>query len=173
MIAPGGEHLPDWRRDGIQDGHRQHRETNCMSGRVFVDTNVLVSAHDVSAGAKHNVAKQLVRDLWDRGDGVLSTQVLQELCINIRRRTARPRSMEEVQRLIQDHLDWEIVTNDADSVLRALIFEQRYRVSFWDALILQAADSAGVETLLSEDLSAGQKYGTFRVENPFDSLAEQ
>jgi predicted nucleic acid-binding protein len=58
-------------------------------------------------------------------------------------------------------------------VLRALIFELRYRVSFWDALILQAADSAGVETLLSEDLSAGQKYGTFRVENPFDSLAEQ
>jgi predicted nucleic acid-binding protein len=144
-----------------------------MSGKVFVDTNVLVYAHDISSGEKHRIAKELVRDLWDQGDGVLSTQVLQELCINVRRRAARPRTVEEMRRLVQDYLDWEIVTNDADSVLRALAFEERYRVSFWDALILQAADSAGVETLLSEDLAAGQKYGTFRVKNPFANLAEQ
>jgi predicted nucleic acid-binding protein len=142
-----------------------------MSGKVFVDTNVLVYAHDISSGEKHRIAKQLVKELWDRGDGVLSTQVLQELCINVRQRAARPRTREEMQRLIQDYLDWEIVTNDADSVLRALAVEERYKVSFWDALILQAADAAGVETLLSEDLSAGQKYGTFRVKNPFAHLS--
>ena len=64
-------------------------------------------------------------------------------------------------------MDWDIVVNDSGSVLRALTFEERYKVSFWDALILQAAESAGVETLLSEDLAAGQSYGNFRVRNPF------
>ena len=141
-----------------------------MSGKVFVDTNVLVYAHDSSSGAKHRIAKQLVTDLWVSGNGVLSTQVLQELCINVRRKAPRPRSVEETQRLIQDYLGWDIVINDAGSVLRALAFEERYKISFWDALILQAAESAGVETLLSEDLAAGQKYGSFRVENPFASL---
>lgn len=172
MTARDAGHSHDLKRDGTWDGLHLCRETNCMSGKVFVDTNVLVYAHDISCGEKHRVAKQLVKELWDRGDGVLSTQVLQELCINVRRRAPRPRTVEEMQRLIEDYLDWEIVTNDADSVLRALTFEERYKVSFWDALILQAADRAGVETLLSEDLSADQKYGTVRVKNPFASVAE-
>jgi len=141
-----------------------------MSDKVFVDTNVLLYAHDISAGVKHRIAKQLVEDLWSSRRGVLSTQVLQELCINVRRKASRPRSVEETQRLIQDYLDWNIVINDSGAVLRALALEERYKVSFWDALILQAADSAGVDILLSEDLAAGQKYGAFRVENPFASL---
>ena len=56
-----------------------------MSDRCFVDTNILVYAHDRSAGLKHKRARQLIEDLWDSGLGVLSTQVLQELCINVRR----------------------------------------------------------------------------------------
>lgn len=143
-----------------------------MSGKVFIDTNVLVYAHDMSSGAKHRIAKALVHELWNSGNGVLSTQVLEELCINVRRKATRPRSVVETQRLIQDYMGWDIVVNDSGSVLRALAFEERYKVSFWDALILQAADSAGVEVLLSEDLSSGQRYGAFRVENPFASLAE-
>jgi len=144
-----------------------------MSGKVFVDTNVLVYAHDTSSGGKHRVAQQLVEDLWAARNGVISTQVLQELCINVRRKAPRPRSVEETKRLIQDYMDWDIVINDSGSVLRALALEERYRVSFWDALILQAAASADVDVLLSEDLAAGQRYGGFRVENPFASLPGQ
>jgi len=144
-----------------------------MSGKVFVDTNVLVYAHDTSSGVKHHIAKQLLEDLWASNNGVLSTQVLQELCINVRRKAPRPRSVEETQRLIEDYLGWEIVINDSGSVLRALALEEHYKVSFWDALILQAAESAGVDILLSEDLAAGQRYGTFRVENPFANLPAQ
>ncbi len=138
-----------------------------MSVKVFVDTNVLVYAHDTSSGVKHRIAKQVIESLWSSGNGVLSTQVLQELCISVRRKTPRPRSVEETQRLIQDYMGWDIVVNDSGSVLRALAFEERYKVSFWDALILQAAESAGVDTLLSEDLAAGQSYGSFLVKNPF------
>jgi len=143
-----------------------------MSGKVFVDTNVLVYAHDASSGVKHRVAMQLVANLWASRAGVLSTQVLQEFCINVCRKAARPRSIEEMQLLVRDYMSWNIVINDSGSILRALAFEERYQVSFWDALILQAADIAGVDTLLSEDLAAGQRYGAFRVENPFASLPE-
>jgi predicted nucleic acid-binding protein len=142
-----------------------------MSVRAFVDTNILVYAHDVSAGPKHVRARTLVEELWTSGRGVLSTQVLQELCINVRRKAKHPLSLKETRRLLDDYLTWEIVVNDTSSVVQALGFEERYRVSFWDALILQAAEAAGVDVLFSEDLSAGQKYGSFRVENPFARAA--
>ena len=141
-----------------------------MSGKSFVDTNVLVYAHDALAGRKHLRARQVVEDLWNSGTGVLSTQVLQELSINVRRKARHPLSWKETRRMVEDYLNWEIVVNDAASVLQALSFEERYKVSFWDALILQAAETAGVDVVLSEDLSAGQKYGSFRIENPFADL---
>jgi len=138
-----------------------------MSDRCFVDTNILVYAHDRSAGSKHQRARQLIEDLWSSGQGVLSTQVLQELCISVRRKSSRPVSVEEARRLIQDYLSWEIVVNTPASVLQALDIEARYKISFWDALILQAAESSGVAILYSEDLASGQSYGSVRVVNPF------
>jgi predicted nucleic acid-binding protein len=137
-----------------------------MADKFFVDTNILLYAHDRSAGLKHERARQLVEDLWSSGQGVLSTQVLQELCINLRRKVARPLPAEEVRRLIQDYLSWEIVVNNPASVLTALEIETRYRISFWDALILQAAESSGAVILYSEDLAAGQNYGPVQVVNP-------
>src|SRR5271169_2302105 len=104
MTVLGGEPWRDSNKGGTWDGRLLHRGTNCMSGKVFVDTNVLVYAHDTSAGVKHRIAQQLVEDLWVSGNGVLSTQVLQELCINVRRKARRPRSVEETQRLIQDYM---------------------------------------------------------------------
>ncbi len=137
-----------------------------MAQKYFVDTNILVYAHDRSTGAKHDRARQLIERLWSSGEGVLSTQVLQELCINLRRKIARPISVEEVRQLIQDYMSWEIVVNTAESVIRALEIEVRYKISFWDTLVLHAAESAGAAILYSEDLSAGQSYGSIQVVNP-------
>jgi predicted nucleic acid-binding protein len=137
-----------------------------MSDKCFVDTNILVYAHDRSAGLKHKRARQLVEDLWESGRGVLSTQVLQELCVSVRRRASRPLSVEEIRRLVQNYLSWEIVVNTPASVIQALDIEARHKISFWDALIIQAAESAGVATLYSEDLAAGQRYGSVRVVDP-------
>ena len=134
--------------------------------KYFVDTNILLYAHDRSAGLKHERARQVIEQLWNSGQGVLSTQVLQELCINLRRQVARPLSVEEIRRIIQDYSSWEIVINDSASVLKALEIELRYQTSFWDALILQAAESSGAAILYSEDLAAGQKYGAVKVVNP-------
>ncbi len=137
-----------------------------MSDKYFVDTNILVYAHDRSAGEKHHRARALVEQLWHSGEGVLSTQVLQELCVNLRRKSNRPLSSDEMIRLIEDYLSWEVVVNSPDSAVQALQLEARYKVSFWDALILHAAETAGAAVLYSEDLAAGQRYGSTRVINP-------
>lgn len=137
-----------------------------MSAKVFVDTNIFVYAHDSTQGAKHERAKALVETLWDSGDGILSTQVLQELCINLRRKSARPLSVEETRKLLEDYSTWDIVVNTAESVLQALDFESRYQISFWDALIVQAATSCEATIIYSEDLADGQTYAAVRVVNP-------
>ena len=137
-----------------------------MSEKCFVDTNILMYAHDRSQGIKHERARQLIERLWNSGQGVLSTQVLQELCLNLRRKVANPVSVEEVRRIIRDYLSWEIVVNTPEAVLQALDIEVRYKTSFWDALILQAAEQCGAVVLYSEDLAAKPRYGTVRVVNP-------
>jgi predicted nucleic acid-binding protein len=139
---------------------------NFMSGKCFVDTNILVYAHDRSAGVKHQRAQRLLEQLWESGQGVLSTQVLQELCINLRRKISRPLPVDEVRLLIRDYATWEVVTNTSESVLQALDIELRYKTSFWDALILQAAESSGASILYTEDLATGQHYRTVQVVNP-------
>jgi predicted nucleic acid-binding protein len=140
-----------------------------MSERYFVDTKILLYAHDTSAGLKHKRALQLVEQLWTSGEGVLSTQVLQELCVNLRRRVARPLPGVEIRHLIQDYLSWQIVTNSPESLVQALEIEEHHKISFWDALIVHAAETAGAGILYSEDLADGQKFGGVRVVNPLRS----
>jgi predicted nucleic acid-binding protein len=147
---------------------------NYMSDKCFVDTNILVYAHDRSAGMKHQRARLLLESLWDSGEGVLSTQVLQELCINLRRKVRHPLQFDEIRQLIRDYSSWEVITNTPESVLQALDIEARYKTSFWDALILQAAGSSGASILYSEDLATGQSYGAIRVVNPLlDPISTQ
>jgi predicted nucleic acid-binding protein len=137
-----------------------------MSDKCFVDTNILVYAHDSTTGVKHLRAQKLLVQLWDSGLGVLSTQVLQELCFNLRRKAGNPLPVAEIRQLIREYSTWEVVTNTPESVLRALEIEMRYKTSFWDALILQAAEDAGAAILYSEDMASKQRYGSIQVVNP-------
>jgi predicted nucleic acid-binding protein len=101
-----------------------------MSASSFVDTNILLYAHDRGAGEKHDLARVLVERLWLGRSGAISTQLLQELYVNVRRKAAAPVSSEEAQRLIPDYLTWEVVINDGASILRAIDLESRYDISF-------------------------------------------
>ena len=138
-----------------------------MIGKSFVDTNILVYAHDRSSGVKHDRARALIQRLWETGDGVLSTQVLQELCVSLRRKVASPVPIQKLRQILGDYLSWQVVVNTPESTLRALEIEERYKISFWDSLLIQAAESSGAEVIYSEDLNAGQTYGDVRVVNPF------
>ncbi len=137
-----------------------------MADKYFVDTNILIYAHDRSSGIKHQRARHTIERLWESGQGVLSTQVLQELCLNLRRKVARPVSLEELRKLVRDYMSWEIVVNTSDAVLQALEIQERHKTSFWDALILQAAEQSGAAVLYSEDLALSQNYGSVQVVNP-------
>ena len=138
-----------------------------MSGKAFVDTNILLYAHDLADTVKNQVAVDLLTRLWDDNCGVISTQVLQEFAVNLQRRISLSLTFQEVRTRIALYLDWEVVVNGKDAILRGLDAQKKYQISFWDAMIVQAAEIAGCEVLYSEDLSHGQEYGGVLVVNPF------
>lgn len=140
-----------------------------MSDKYFVDTNILMYAHDAAGGAKHQRARALVEELWHNRSGVVSTQVLQELAVNLRRKAGQPLSAKATRDIVTDYLSWQVVINGGDAILEALETEERYQISFWDVLVIQAAHASGAQVLYSEDLSDGQMYGSVRVVNPFRS----
>ena len=138
-----------------------------MTVKAFVDTNVLVYAYDRGAGAKHERALELVEALWEDGNGAISTQVLQEFYVNVRRKAQQPISPEEARSLIADYLTWEPTVNDGATVLEAIDAEGRYQLSFWDALIVVAAQKSSASIIYSEDFNHGQQFGSVQVQNPF------
>ncbi len=135
--------------------------------KTFVDTNILVYAYDRGAGDKHVQAQSAIEELWENGRGALSTQVLQEFYVNVRRKARRPISITSARSLVADYLAWDPIINDGTSILEAMDAERRYKISFWDALIVVAAQQAEVGVILSEDFNHGQKFGSVRVVNPF------
>ena len=143
-----------------------------MSDKCFVDTNILMYAHDTSAGEKHERAKTLVESLWHGRTGVVSTQVLQELVVNLRKKARKPLDTKTTRALVADYLSWQVVVNGGESILEALDLEERYQISFWDALVIQTAQSAGAAIVYSEDLSDGQIYHGVRVVNPLRDLED-
>jgi predicted nucleic acid-binding protein len=119
-------------------------------------------AHDSAAGEKHARAKALVEELWESRSGVVSTQVLQELAVNLRRKAKKPLDAKGTRDIVSDYLAWQVVVNWGDSILEALDLEARYQIWCWDPLVIKAAQAAGVEILYSEDLSDGQRHGPVR-----------
>ena len=140
----------------------------CMSGdRQFIDTNVLVYAHDVTAGGKHDRARALVEELWITREGCLSVQVLQEFFVTTTRKIPKPLEPAAAMRIIEDLARWHVHAPAAADVIAATDIHQQAGTSFWDAMILRSADELGCAILHSEDLNPGQAYAGVRVRNPF------
>jgi predicted nucleic acid-binding protein len=137
-----------------------------MSDKTFVDTNVLIYAHDVDAKAKHQLAKNVLRELWSRRSGVLSMQVLQEFYVNVTRKIASPLPKADARRVVNSYSIWCVETTPTE-IAAAFRIEDESRIGFWDALIVASAAKAGTVRILSEDLNAGQMIAGIRIENPF------
>lgn len=134
---------------------------------VFVDTNVLVYAYDLSAGEKHERARELVEELWRTRQGCISVQVLQEFFVNVTRKIPNPLALSTAREIVHDLARWKTHAPDERSVLAAIDLHERASLSFWDAMILRSAASLGCGTLYTEDLNAGQNYDGVVVKNPF------
>src|SRR5438477_2472141 len=135
--------------------------------RTFVDTNVLVYAHDVDAPEKRAIASALTRELWESREGTLSTQVLQEFYVNVTAKITGKLSRHAARDLVRAYSAWRVVSIDAADVVTASELEERLKISFWDALIVRAALKANAEILLTEDLDAKMRVDGLRVRNPF------
>jgi predicted nucleic acid-binding protein len=136
---------------------------------VFVDANVLVYAEDRDAGDKHLIARNLVADLWRTGDGVLSIQVLQEFFVTVTRKLPRPLRPTEALAIVEQYLTWRVVENTGDLLLAGIRLASDLKISFWDALVVQAARTERCDRLLTEDLNHGQRIGDLTIINPFRS----
>ena len=133
----------------------------------FVDTNVLIYAHDVSAGDKHIRAQELIRELWQSGEGCLSIQVLQEFYVNATQKVTRLLTPDIAAQIVGDLAVWQVHRPGVEDVLNAIRMQNRYQISFWDAMIIASAIQLGCRQIWSEDLNPGQAYGTVTVINPF------
>lgn len=144
-------------------------ETNFMNAPnelQFVDTNILVYAHDRSAGLKHIHARQLIQTLWDSGNGCTSIQVLQEFYVTVTRKVTHPLAPEVAAQHIADLATWKIHRPHVADLLYAIQIQSRFQLSFWDAMIIASANQLECATVWSEDLSDGQVYDRVRVRNP-------
>jgi predicted nucleic acid-binding protein len=137
-----------------------------MSDKTFVDTNVLIYAHDLDAKAKHETAKKVLHELWSERTGVLSAQVLQEFYVNVTRKIPRPMAKESARLVVSTYTIWCAETTPAE-ISSAFRIEDESRIGFWDALIVASAIKSGATRILSEDLNAWQMISGVRVENPF------
>lgn len=138
-----------------------------MTVKAFVDSNVLIYAHNADAGEKHRVASTLLRELWETRDGCLSTQVLQEFYVNVTRKIRRPLHRARAREVVRTYALWVEEPITPATVVRASELEELVQLSFWDGLIVAAAEAHRAKELLSEDLQHGQVIAGVRVRNPF------
>lgn len=138
---------------------------------AFVDTNVIVYAHDRMDHAKCERARALLEQLARDGSLTVSTQVLQESYnALVRKGLAEPsKALFAVEKLAASR----VVGSNADFVLDALRLSLRFQLSVWDALIVQAALAARCTTLFTEDMQAGQRFGDLEIVNPFDDAVHE
>ena len=138
-----------------------------MKERVFLDTNVLVYLFDADAPAKQRLVQDLLSNRELRMQLILSTQVLQEFYVSVTRKLAAPLDPDAAFQAVQDLAAFPIVQIDPPLILLAIQRSRKAKVSFWDALILEAALAAGATLLYSEDFQDGAVFGGLRIPNPF------
>jgi len=143
-----------------------------MTDPVFVDTNVLIYCRDASEAEKQRRAMEWMKHLWTTRSGRLSIQVLQEFYAVVTGRLNPGLDPEIARADVRSLLAWKPVRIDTTVIEAAWLLQDRHSLSWWDALIVSAAQLVGCDYLLSEDLRAGQRFGKVVVIDPFQSAPE-
>lgn len=139
---------------------------------VFVDSNVLVYARDASEGTKHERAIEWLTHLWTTHSGRLSFQVLHEFYVTVTRKLDPGLTSDEARADVRSLLAWRPIGAEAHVLEGAWDVEDRFGLSFWDAMIVSAAKAAGCQRLLTEDLRDGQEIDGLQVASPFAHAPE-
>jgi predicted nucleic acid-binding protein len=128
---------------------------SCTTVPSFVDSNVLIYAEDRDAKSKHEIARELIVELWEQRSGALSIQVLQEFYVNVTRKLKKPLTSAKALEIVEEYLTWTVVESSGRPLVNAIGLQQRAQLSFWDSMVVQAALDAGCDRLYSEDLNDG------------------
>jgi predicted nucleic acid-binding protein len=138
-----------------------------MIAKVFVDSNILIYAHDADAGPKQKTAAAQIKALWEEQLGRISTQVLQEFYVTVTQKLGKPLAKSKAREIVRDYAQWVAIPTTPQTVIRASEISEGWRLSFWDSLILAAAEEQDCSTVLTEDLNTGQTVAGIRIINPF------
>jgi predicted nucleic acid-binding protein len=144
-----------------------------MKDRVFLDTNILVYLFDADAPTKQRQVREILSNPALRGRLILSTQVLQEFYVCVTRKLSVPLDPEEATQTVRDLAAWPIVQIDPPLILSGIARSRTEQLSFWDALIVEAALTGGAAHLYSEDLQDGRVIEGLQIVNPFQELARK
>jgi predicted nucleic acid-binding protein len=145
----------------------QRRTPRTVRGRVFLDTNIAVYLFDTDAPSKQQRVREIFSDRAYQGQLITSTQVLQEFYVSVTRKLTKPLDPETAYRAVQDLAVFPIIQVDTPLILSAISRSRTDQLSFWDALIVQAALAGGATSLYSEDLQDGRVIDGMGIENPF------
>ncbi len=136
-----------------------------MTDRFFIDTNIIVYAHDLEAGEKHKIAAAKLEELWKQDDPpFISIQVLQEVCAVL---IKKGMPVSEIGDLMEDLQQWNVIVNDQVILLEGIRLHRKLKISIWDSFIVAAAKKSGAHRIISEDLSHMRDYEGIVVINPF------
>ncbi len=140
---------------------------NKLHIKKFVDTNILIYAYDISAKEKHNISKNIISEIWNLQNGYISIQVLQEFYITTTRKVHIPLSKDESIGIIKELSLWNVYSPNKEDIVVAINLQDKYMISFWDAMILMSAKKCNCSILFTEDLNNNQIYDGVTAINPF------
>jgi predicted nucleic acid-binding protein len=138
-----------------------------MSAKVFVDTNVLVYSRDTSEPEKHQQSMAWMTHLWKTRIGRLSFQVIQEFYSTVTTKLQPGMDILSARADVQSLFAWRPIPVNADVVQGAWLIQDRYKLSWWDSLIVSAAQIGDCGYILTEDLQENQNFSDVLVINPF------
>jgi predicted nucleic acid-binding protein len=137
-----------------------------MTGVVFVDTNILIYAHDRDAVDKRRHAAMALDQLWNERSGRVSVQVLQEFYVTVTKKLHTPLARIAAREVIRTYTPWVHAPTTPETVIRATEISELAQISFWDGLIVASAEQVGATSILSEDLNSDQVIAGIRIVNP-------
>jgi len=135
--------------------------------KAFFDTNILAYEFDKSEHRKQALAVNLINEWRPSGRMIISTQVLQELYVVLTQKLKPPLKEEIAEEIIQNYSKLDVVIVDPSLILNGISIKRKYKISFWDALIVAASRRAGCKILFTEDLSHGMRIEGIEIVNPF------
>ncbi len=145
-------------------------EMNCMNNnfnKCFIDTNILIYAHDKTNKYKYEKAFNLINTLWENRKACASIQVLQEFYVVVTKKIKNTANIEDIKKIISALESWDIHSPSVRDVLESIEIQDRYNISFWDSMIICSAKRKKCDVIFSEDLNNGQLYEGIIIKNPF------